>query len=359
MSAPSSADVRPRIIAESRVDYKYRKITENLAVDYEQHTFAGLCRSLIGFRGRRRPSVLHLRYLKWRGYVATLARYALLLTLARVTGVRVVWSAHNVREYSIPTRWYNLLLRRLVTRAADVVIVFDRALLDFLDLPGGKVQVASFGEYRSFYREPGESDERFRAVSTSWLADRGLEGFDLVSVGAYAPSKRVEALLEIAAANPDLAVLVVAPEMPEQDPPANVLLWTSWVQEALVEVFQTGRPVGFLGHSNLSVPTTFYVFASFGIPVLALDAVPVTSMVQEHDVGAVVTDPETPAARSAFDSIRARYGSHVEACAAFMADHSWERSARVHERVFTRPGSGEGAAPGAGTGLRPHRGHRR
>lgn len=328
---------RPRILSESRVDYKYRRILEGVPADYVCKPFRGLVRGLLARRPET-PDVLHIRYLKWRGYLGTAFRYGLLIALCKLRGVRIVWSLHNIEEYNIPSRWYNAVARRFLATAADSIVVFDESLRKYLGRHAARTHVASFGEFRSRFesdQEESESGRGFLADYDGWLARRGDSGPHLVFVGAYALSKRIEALLEIARLNPDFSVVIVAPGMERPASlPGNVFLHAEWVGAELRQLLD--RPdrfqVGFVGHGNVSVPTALYVYASFGIPVLALESPPVDRIVRNHDLGYTISDAGE--ARDAVLEMRRRIDAHRSALVQFLDEHSWANSALVHRTAF-------------------------
>lgn len=323
-----------RIISESAVDYKYRRIVEDLPIEYVSGRFVRIVADLL-HRGDRRPDVLHIRYLKWRGYVGTAVRYAILIALCKLRGIRIVWSCHNIRSYSIPTERYNAVLRQALCRAADSIVVFDEALRPHLGPWSDKVIVASFGEFRSSYRSMGASRDAggFARRYRRWSTTMDPNAPRLLFVGAYAPSKNVETLLEIARRNADLSVIVIAPEM-EPVPPVsrNVLLHTDWVGAELEKLLLEPNLLGFVGHANISVPTSIYLFASYGIPIIALDHPPLHQIVEHHQLGAVIDG--TDVAGEIVRGVLARREHHRDALDRFLRSHSWAASAAGHRKAF-------------------------
>jgi len=325
---------RCRIVSESAVDYKYRRIVEQLPVEFVCQRFTQIVGDLLG-PGARLPDVFHIRYLKWRGYIGTALRYTLLVGLCKLRGVRIVFSCHNIRSYSIPSERYDTLLRRTLFRAADSIVVFDEALRPFLRSWSDKVVVACFGEFRSKYRRVEEGREgggflrRYRRWSQGidWASPR------LLFVGAYAPSKHVETLLEIGRRNADLAVIAIAPGM-ESEPgvSSNVFLHTDWVGVELEEILQEPNLLGFVGHANISVPTSIYLFASYGIPIIALDHPPVGQIVGNHQLGTVIDAIEDVG--EIVRGVLADREHHRDALERFLESHSWAASAAAHRKAF-------------------------
>lgn len=327
-------DAHMLVISESAVDYKYRRIVEDLPVEYVSRRFVRIVKDLLG-RSERRPDIVHIRYLKWRGYVGTAVRYAILVALCKLRGVRLVWSCHNIRSYSIPSERYNEVLRRALCRAADSIVIFDEALRTYLGPWSGKVIVACFGEFRSRYRRIGPSldDGGFVRRYRRWSATLDPNAPRLLFVGAYAPSKNVETLLEIGRRNAALSVIVIAPGM-EPVPPVsqNVFLHTGWVGAELEEVLLEPNLLGFVGHANISVPTSIYLFASYGVPIIALNHPPLGQIVAFHQLGAVIDGTE--AVGEIVQGVWDRRDHHRHRLDRFLESHSWAASAAAHRKAF-------------------------
>ena len=60
----------------------------------------------------------------------------------------------------------------------------------------------------------------------------------------------------------------------------------------IVQIFKSNRKiVGFIGHSNVSVPTSLYV-ASFDIPILGYNFKPINTIINDTKIGKIVNDED-------------------------------------------------------------------
>lgn len=162
-----------------------------------------------------RPSVLHLHwpsaYCKGGSLpVGLVYRLKLLLDLciARMAGVRIVWTVHNLmpHETSFPRldRW----LRRRLARLAHARIVHSaaarREVAGFLGLPPEAFAVIPHGHYRDCYPAPPSRAEARRQL------DIPADARVFLHFGMLRPYKGVERLLEVWPECTGEAILVVA-----------------------------------------------------------------------------------------------------------------------------------------------------
>ena len=92
--------------------------------------------------------------------------------------------------------------------------------------------------------------------------------------------------------------------------------------------------VGFVGHSNISVPTSIYMYASFGIPIIGIRAKPISSIICENKLGIVVDSSKEVVL--ALKSIRDNYSSYQENCRKFIRENSWEKASLSHKAIFNQ-----------------------
>lgn len=152
------------------------------------------------------PRILHLHFFdeltQRRGARATAARslgFLALLAALRARGVRIVWTAHNLRPHETFHPLWGLLVYRAVARWSAAIVAHSWAALDALEATYGllpRARVIPHGSYVGLYGPP-----RDRAASRAAL---GLPagGRLLLYLGTLRPYKGVEDLIDAFAALP-------------------------------------------------------------------------------------------------------------------------------------------------------------
>jgi glycosyltransferase involved in cell wall biosynthesis len=334
-----------KIYAEQGLDYKYEQIFGDLEVDYVPVTVYGFVSQILRPLDSGTDYYYHIRYLRWRGHLLTLPMYLVVIALCLVRGVTIVWSCHNVVGHTIPDERYNRILRSLIGWAATDIIVFHESLRPYLHPHEDKVHVACFGSFQEFFRDHSTRNPDFEKRYREWVKQRGIDGPDVVFVGVYTRHKNIEWLVDHLRAGDAPDGLVIAPGYPEPDgiqhseqQPENLLLAAD--QKVIAEVddvLQLGMPIGYVAHDNLSVPTSIYVYASYGIPMIAYDVDPLAPIVREHQLGAVFSRPADIGV--VLERVRAEYETYRAHTAKFLETCTWERSRAVHASVFRLPHS--------------------
>jgi len=334
-----------KVYAEQKLDYKYERVFGDLDLDYTPVTVYEFAALMAGPLDGDTDYYYHVRYLRWRGYLLTLPMYLVVIALCLVRGVTIVWSCHNVVGHTIPDERYNRILRSLIGWAATDILVFHESLRPHLHPFESKVHVACFGSFQEFFRDHPTRNPDFEERYREWVERREIDGPDVVFVGVYTRHKNIEWLVDHLRAGDAPDGLVIAPGYPEPDDvqhsgqqPDNLFLEAD--QKVIAEVddiLQSGVPIGYVAHDNLSVPTSMYVYASYGIPMIAYDVDPLAPIVREHQLGAVFSRPADIGA--ALGQVRAEYEMYRTHTAKFLETCTWERSRAVHASVFRLPHS--------------------
>ncbi|TXN37627.1 hypothetical protein FVB32_04885 [Flagellimonas hymeniacidonis] len=197
-----------------------------------------------------------------------------------------------------------------------------------------KTVVACFGDFRTFIETQEEKNQEFSILSRSWMKLNGISSPDMVSISA-AKRSNLKVLIE-GVEDKNINTLIIAPNRkPETNVkcPKNVLFYTNFVREEVKMILNTEHKIiGFIGHENKSVPTSIYMYASYGIPVIGLNGPPVNSIITEFQLGEVISDSSM--IEECVDKIRTNYSHYSNNCKVFLDKNSWEVSADVHSKVF-------------------------
>lgn len=329
-----------KVFAEQGLDYKYEQIFGDIDIEYRPITAYEFVVRMARPLDVNTDYYYHIRYLRWRGYLPTLPMYLVVIALCLVRGVTIVWSCHNVVGHNVPNKRYNWLLRSLIKWAATDIIVFHKSLRAYLRPYEEKVHVACFGSFRQFFQDHSTKNPDFQSRYREWEQRRDIDGPDVIFLGVYTRHKNIEWLVDYLCEDGELDGLVISPGYPNADgvngsvqqPDSLFLEADQKVVAEVDDVFQSGVPIGYVAHDNLSVPTSVYVYASYGIPMVAYDVDPLAPLVREHELGAVFSDPA--GIGDALAKVRANYERYRTHTTEFMETFTWDRARLVHAAVF-------------------------
>jgi glycosyltransferase involved in cell wall biosynthesis len=234
--------------------------------------------------------VVHLHWLEWlisdsrqRKVWGALSAYAragrmlLFLRLLRRSGVRIVWTVHNLRPHEPRFCRLENAVSRMVARIADELVVHSeyaagkvRAEFD-LDRP---IRVATHGNYTSFY--PPEHRSR-RAIRR----ELGLpeEGFVYLLFGCIRAYKQTPAAIEAFSRLRDPGSrLIVAGEPHDSDIDAvraaaarddRVLLHLGMVPNEAVAAYHLAADAAVFNYRDVFSSGALLLALSLGVPVVA------------------------------------------------------------------------------------------
>jgi glycosyltransferase involved in cell wall biosynthesis len=134
---------------------------------------------------------------QWRGVIG----FARFLRHARTLGLRVIWTAHNLRAHE--STWTDMVGLTALARASDMVIVHGALAARQVRTPG-RIVTMPHGNYDGVYPVPLSRDETLTALGLK----PGLP--TLALVGALRPYKGIDHAIEAVAALGGRVQLVVA-----------------------------------------------------------------------------------------------------------------------------------------------------
>lgn len=139
-------------------------------------------------------------------------------------------------------------------------------------------------------------------------------------------------LLDFLDDNPDLSGLVIGAQLEDRDCGPNVLLIREKVYAEVDTILRGDGIVGYCPNDNVSVPTSIYTFAAYGIPLIGKDVSPVCDILGDSGVGGVYNSVDEM--RDVYDGIKDDYAGYRTRCSALLAKDTWDASADVHRQVF-------------------------
>jgi len=274
--------------------------------------------------------VYHVRYLK-SGLIA-FVRYGLVIALSKLGLFRLMWTCHNIEEHNYNHSRRNRLLRKWLAANAGAILVLHEDLKSYLPASArSKVFVASFGDMSAFVERQLETNPDFTQALTKWDC-RKSDPF-VLSVSTAKKNN-----LQLAVDGVKLAGMAAVLIAPEVEPPAgagkdDILFYNrAFVRQEVKGLLLRKNAIGYVGHSNISVPTSLFMFASFGVPVIGFDIKPVSSLIQDSQIGVVVSTPEEFA--GACSEIVANYETYAANCSKLLSKYSWRQAAEVHQKAL-------------------------
>ena len=321
---------RKFILSESSYDFKYRNILSNIPnIEVIEGSYFSLLRLFL-----KKNTYYHIRYIKFRGYIRTFFRLAIIYLIAKISGNKVIWSCHNIYEHNIPSTRYNDIIRDLLCKYADNIIVFHRDILKYLPKRcHHKTTVASFGDFRDFIYSQTDINEKFQEKYTAWLTSLQISQPAVISISA-AKRNSLDLLFKVADLH-CINVLAIAPNLGKKVNKSNNILFynDSFVKKEVAEILENSKQlIGFIGHDNISVPTSVYMYASFGIPIIALNFKPTKTIVGDYKIGEVIACSDE--FFEAYQKIINNYDEYYLNCKRFITANSWEKSAEAHRKIF-------------------------
>ena len=323
------------VLSESSYDYKYQNIFSRISdVQVTEGKFIKLLKILI-----KEQSFYHIRYIKYRGFLLTTFRILLVSFLSKISRSKIIWTCHNIYEHNIPSKRFNDFLRYLLCIVSFKIIVLHNDLVRYIPrFAHKKVITASFGEFKTFIQSKHTENKEFWRIYQSWLKKRNIKNPDIISISA-AKRNNLELLIKNIR-NTEFNALMIAPNHDTTirlDVNPNIIIYRDgFVEKEISLIFKnTERIIGYIGHDNISVPTSIYMYASYGIPIIGLNIEPVSTIINEYKIGEIINSDDN-SLKSIIYKIQNNYKFYQNNCELFLAENSWEKSADIHKTIFLK-----------------------
>lgn len=267
------------VFCDSALDYKYKSIFGRM--NNIRLVSGSWGRNLLGMIRDDGKKIYHFRYIKFRGYLFTIIRMAATILISKLTRTKIVWSCHNIEEHTFQSEHFNSIMRTFLCMFSSEIIVFHVDLI--VALPKwcrNKISVACFGNmYDSFSSNRTENQDFVRSY-TKWRTENDVNTLpNLVSIST-AKRNDLEPLFNLESSS-KLNAMVISPGVKYETRDLNkcFLFSKSPVRKEVFEILTENAEtiVGYVGHNNMSVPTSIYMYASFGIPLICSNYAPSSS----------------------------------------------------------------------------------
>ena len=321
------------ILCESRLDFKYKMIFSKLDKDFViiEGGFIKLMKVLI-----RKKSFYHIRYIKYRGPIITSLKLLIIFVFCKFSQSKIIWTCHNIHEHNIKSKKINDILRYVIFKFSSDIIVFHKDLIKYLPKNAlAKTHVASFGNFKEFIENNDNENIDFKNNYRAWLNHLSISSPNIIFISA-AKKNNLKLLID-GVTNKSINCLVINPKSTFDSNKIgdNIFFYNKFVYGGVNNILNTeNKIVGYLGHDNISVPTSLYMFTSYDIPVIAINNEPLNTIINEYEIGIVVTKSEEIVI--AYKTIIRNYEKYQNNISFFNENNNWSNSGEIHYKLFEK-----------------------
>jgi len=327
-----------KVFSENKLDYKYQQIAGYIpSIEYRHVDYRSFIVLLFKnlFQNKFQDSIVyfHIRYLKWRGYLFTIPIYIVLVCLCKVNSVKITWTCHNIHEHKFKSSAINNVLRYFIYCVSDNVIVMHSSIEDKLPkFSREKVYTASFGDFKPHFKNALKKCDNFSKEYNKWLKKRGISYPDAIYIST---NQMTSFVLKKAQRDSQHNYLIIDPSNDYHNVSNNVFLFCkNFISSEVHDILNTGSPIGIIAIDNISVPTSIYMFASYGIPMLVFDSVPSNQIVMNYSIGYTFKKSENLCKK--IKLIKSNYSLFSIRSDRFLEHNNWENSASIHEKIWCK-----------------------
>ncbi len=320
------------IICDSRYDYKYRNIFDR--IDFV-NVIEGNFKTLISAILKYEKPIFHVRYIKSSGFLFGCFRYLILIFLTYLKGGRLLYTCHNINEHNISSKFINNFYRFLFSLLAFKIVYFEKSIRNYnYNLFYNKGVIANFGCFKHFLTKKNQKSLDFEKLTNSWGHAFHI---DIISVSAARLSYLDVFFDKIK--NTNLKSLMINPKKNETDylMTNNQLRFFKPVFHEINNILMNNKElIGFVGHFNISVSTSLYMFASYEIPIICYDIEPNNNIVSKNKIGEVIqVNSSISEIISKINLIKDNYKLYQKNCTNFIKKNTWDKSSKIHENILT------------------------
>ena len=321
------------IYCSTKPDAKYKPIYDKLDFNFRYINHGKLFKKLITLKLNGRVSHYHLRYLHLDHWAKFLF-YLTLPVLLKINNVNLVWSIHNVYDHKTKIRPLNYILDLYLIIFSSACIVFHEDIkLFFPALLQNNISVAGFGPLTpQDVSSEIETDHKNIKLAKSFLSKRESKPV-LVSISTATHNKafRLAEYLD-----KDVLMIYVDPNgsfSNDLQSSKNLLYIQEKVGIKFLAYLKTLQyPIGVIGHDNLSVATSLYMFTTMGFPVISFNYPPNSTIVKENKIGALIESEMR--IEEVAENIKQNYTNIQKNIDVFLEENTWEKSIRIHKKIF-------------------------
>lgn len=315
------------ILSESKYDFKYKNIFNSIkSIKVVEGKFVVLLRLMF-----QKNTIYHIRYIKYRGIFSTIFRLLIIFFVSRISCTKIIWTCHNIFEHNIPSKKVNTIFLRCLSYMSDKIIVFHEDLIEYIPKRfSKKITVSCFGNFKRHFISQTDENSEFSNKLNTWYKDNHSNNFDLLSISA-ARRNNLKFLIENIK-NTELSALIIAPKTKLKSNNKNILIYNNYVSKEINQILSNNiNSIGFIGHDNISVPTSIYMYASYGIPIIALDYKPVSSIIKNYNLGHIVDETNI---EECIKKIKINYKDYQKNLSIFLEKNTWELATKTHQEML-------------------------
>jgi len=195
-----------------------------------------------------------------------------------------------------------------------------------------KIIVANFGDFREFFESQNDINKHFKEKYEKWLGYNNINYPDIVYIST-AKINKLQYLITFLEKRTILNGLIIAPKINITVKTRNIFLYTDdMVKGEIKTILKKGDPVAYISHNNISVPTSIYMYASYGIPILGYNIKPISSIINEYKIG-LLFDGKTDLGEK-IKIIKENYKYYRENALKFINLNNWEKSILAHKKIW-------------------------
>ncbi len=268
--------------------------------------------------------------------------FKMVIRWARLIGIRVIWTAHNVTPH-YPIFHDDRAMRRWLIAKCDAIVAHGVGTLASLaELGAHDVVVIPVGAYTDHY--PDDLDRQ----SARRILDVNDDAFLIASVGGIAPYKGIDLLLDaVVNLTSDVDVHVVVAgncadvELADRlqslaaQVPDRILVRFGFVPDDEIQIYLRAADVGAFPFRAITNSGSVTLALTFGLPVVIPDLPELADLPKEvairYEPG---EDGLADALRSASSMEAAELASMGIAATAFADSLTWEATARATADVY-------------------------
>ncbi len=319
------------IISDSAYDFKYQKIFENINyINVVDGPFKNLLFSII----KSEKPIFHIRYFKVKGFFFGIPRYLVLLFLTLIKGGKILYSCHNLREHNVKNKFLNDFYRFIFSLLAFRIIYFhEKVRKKNFKIFYNKGVIANFGSFEDFFKKNKKESSNFINHYKVWSKNRNIDIISISAAKFTSDNKFFDLIKDI-----KYNSVQIKPTETFRDPfiSENQFRFYDFVYSSIPNILKINKKIiGFIGHNNCSVSTSLYMFASFGIPVIAYNFSPNSQIVKNNNIGVVVpVDSDVRTIINYVILIKNNYSDYSKNCFKFIKNNSWAKSAQIHKNII-------------------------
>ncbi len=266
------------------------------------------------------------------------------LLAARMFGIKLVYTVHNLAQHERRYPLLNALANRLVFRLAGAIHVHDVAARQEVARRYGHrsaIYVAPHGHYATWYANTVSREEARRRLGLA------SDEFVYLFMGLIRPYKGLETLIAAFAAMPDENMrLVIAGHIAEPDyldslveqagRDPRILLRPGYVPDDEVQVFCNAADVSVLPYRDVTTSGAAWLAFSFSLPIVAPNRPPFRDLVADGR-GLGYDAAHAQGLTLALQQAQALDGERAQAAIRhFLKRHDWPAIAMIHAAVYHR-----------------------